>query len=245
MRVPVRQSWIIAIVVAAFLSGWVGVGHALAQAEHAAAPQATPAAASEHAAQPSASAPASEHKAAPAGEHQAAASGEHNAEGEGGEHGGSQIVPTIARLFNFSLLVGTLFYLLRSPLAVYLAGRSTSIRERLVKASDMRATAAADQAAIAEKMKTLPAELDALRAAGALEIAAEEVRVRQAADAERARLLDVTRRDIDTQLKVAARDLMKRAAELAVSVATERVKSTITDADQIRLVDRYLVDVAR
>lgn len=152
-------------------------------------------------------------------------------------------MPTIARLFNFALLAGTLFYLLRSPLAVYLAGRSTQIRERLVKASDMRTTAAAEQAAIAEKMKSLPAELDALRKAGAEEVAAEETRIRQAAEAERDRLLEVTRRDIGTQLKLAERALMKQAADLAVKVASERVKTTITDADQIRLVDRYLVQV--
>ena len=36
---------------------------------------------------------------------------------------------------------------------------------------------------------------------------------------------------------------MTRAADLAVAVASERVRTTITDADQVRLVDRYLVQV--
>jgi F0F1-type ATP synthase membrane subunit b/b' len=109
----------------------------------------------------------------------------------------------------------------------------------------MRAAAAAEQAAIAEKMLSLPAELEALRKAGAEEVAAEESRIRKAAEAERERLLEVTRRDISTQLKLAERALMKQAADLAVAVASERVKTTITDADQIRLVDRYLVQVAK
>lgn len=158
---------------------------------------------------------------------------------------GNPLVGMIARLFNFVLLAGTLFYLLRSPLAVYLTNRSTAIRERLVRASGMRAAAATEQAAIAQKMHSLPAELEALRTTGADEVVAEEARIRQAADAERDRLLDVTRREINTQLKLAERALMRRVADLAVAVASERVKTTITDADQVRLVDRYLLQVGK
>ena len=168
---------------------------------------------------------------------------EHAAEAAGEQ--GNPLVATIARLFNFALLAGALFYFLRSPFAVYLTNRSAQIRERLVKASNMRAGAAAEQAAIAQKMQSLPAELEALRKTGAEEVVAEEARIRQAAEFERERLLEVTRRDIRTQLKLAERALMKQAAELAVTVASERVKATITDADQIRLVDRYLVQVGK
>jgi len=236
----------IAIVIAALAIAIGGAAHVAAQPEHATAGQPTPTAQAaqpaDHAAQPPATGVAGEHQPAPAGEHKAAA----GAEGEeaAAEHG-NPVRDTIARLFNFALLAGALFYFLRSPLAVYLTSRSTQIRERLVKASDMRAAAAAEQAAIAEKMLSLPAELEALRKAGAEEVAAEEARIRKAAEAERERLLDVTRRDISTQLKLAERALMNQAADLAVAVASERVKTSITDADQIRLVDRYLVQVGK
>ena len=62
-------------------------------------------------------------------------------------------------------------------------------------------------------------------------------------EAERQRLLDQAKREIATELRVAERDLKTRAGELAVAVATERVKRTITDADQARLVDRYVAQV--
>lgn len=172
--------------------------------------------------------------AAPAGEQ--AAAGEHGAEGE---HG-SPVVGTIARLFNFAVLAGTLVYFLRSPFATYLADRATQIRSDLVKAVDMRVSAAAQVAAIERKMAALPGELDALRKAGADEVAAEEARIRQAAEAERARLLEQARREIDSQLKLAERALVARTADLAVGVAARRVKSTITAEDQARLVDQYL-----
>ena len=157
---------------------------------------------------------------------------------EGGHGGG--LLEMAAKLFNFAILAGTLIYFLRAPIAKYLGDRSTQIRSDLAKASDMRVTAAAQLAAIERKMAALPGELDALRKAGAEEVAAEEARIRTAADAERARLLEQARREIDSQLKLAERVLVAHTADLAVAVAAKRVKATLTAEDQARLVDQYL-----
>jgi F-type H+-transporting ATPase subunit b len=192
--------------------------------------------------EPAAPAPAVAGHAAPAqGEHVAqpggqAAAGEHAAEGE---HG-NPIVGLIARLFNFAIMAGVLVYFLKSPIADHLRDRGKQIRSDLVKAADMRGAAAAQMAAIELKMAALPGELDALRKTGAQEVAAEEARIRQAAEGERARLLEQARREIDSQLKLAERDLIARTADLAVAVAAARVKATITAEDQARLVDQYL-----
>jgi F-type H+-transporting ATPase subunit b len=159
---------------------------------------------------------------------------------EGAHEAGSPIVGMIAKLFNFAVLAGTLVYFLRSPIATYLRDRGTQIRGDLVKAADTRTSATAELAAIDQKMAALPAELDALRKTGAEELAAEDARMRQAAESERARLLDQARREIDSQLRIAQRDLRSHTADLAVSIASKRVKATITAADQARLVDRYL-----
>jgi F-type H+-transporting ATPase subunit b len=104
----------------------------------------------------------------------------------------------------------------------------------------MKRTAAAQIDEIDRRMKALPAELEALRAQGAQEIAAEEARIQAVAAAERDRLLEQSRREIEMQVKVAERELVNHAADLAVGVATERIKKNITDDDQQRLVDRYV-----
>jgi F-type H+-transporting ATPase subunit b len=134
-------------------------------------------------------------------------------------------------------------YFLRSPLATYLSDRGKQIRGDLVKAAEMKHAAAAELAQIDARMAALPGELEALRKAGAEEVAAEDARIREAAGAERARLIEQARRDIDWQLKIAERDLQKHAAALAIELATARVKATITEADQVRLVDRYVAQV--
>ena len=155
-------------------------------------------------------------------------------------HQGRGAVDVIARLVNFAILAGSLWYLLRSPIAKYLADRGTQIRSDLVNAAELKQTAAAAIEEIDRKMKALPAELEALRAQGAEEIAIEEARIRAAAAAERERLLEQARREIDLQVKVAERELVTYAADLAVGVASERIKNTITSDDQQRLVDRYV-----
>jgi F-type H+-transporting ATPase subunit b len=188
----------------------------------------------------------------PAGGQAAPAQGDHAASAQqsdhaaqAGEHGadeahGSPLVDIIARLFNFVILAGTLVYFLKSPIAKHLSDRGTQIRSDLVKAAEMRTSAAAQLAAIEQKMAALPGELEALRKTGADEVAAEEARIRQIAEVERARLHEQARREIDAQLKLAERDLVARTADLAVAVAAKRVKSIITAEDQARLVDQYL-----
>ncbi|MCX6550858.1 MAG: ATP synthase F0 subunit B [Acidobacteria bacterium] len=180
------------------------------------------------------------HAAPPQGGHTPQA-GEHTAEGEQG----NPVVQMIAKLFNFAILAGTLVYFLRSPIAGYLKDRGTTIRGDLVKAAAMKRSAAAQLAEVDKKLAALPGELEALRKTGAAEVAAEEARMRQAAEGERARLLEQATRDIEWQLRIAQRDLTKHAADLAVDLASARVKTTITSADQLRLVDRYVGQIAK
>ena len=156
------------------------------------------------------------------------------------EEHGRGIVDVIARAVNFAVFAGVLVYFLRSPIRKYLADRGDQVRSDLVSAADMRQSAAAQIEEIDRQMRALPGELDALRVQGAEAIAAEEARIGAAAAAERNRLLEQTRREIDLQVKVAERELVSHAADLAVGVASERIKKIITDEDQKRLIDRYV-----
>jgi F-type H+-transporting ATPase subunit b len=168
------------------------------------------------------------------------ASAEHAAEGEGG-HESPWAMP--ARIFNFALLAGGLFYLLRSPLMGYLTQNGIQVRSELTSAANLRKEAAAQLAAVEARMQALPSDIEALKRRGADEIAAEEARIAGVAEAERQRLLEQARREIGMQLRLAERDLKQRAGELAVEVATARVKRTITAADHERLVNRYVEQV--
>ena len=162
------------------------------------------------------------------------------AEAETAHEEGHPVLDMFARLVNFGILAGSLWWLLKSPIRGYLDDRGKQIRSDLVTAAETKQAAATQIEEIDRRMKALPAEIDALRVQGAQEIAAEEERIRVAAAAERDRLLEQARRDIDMQVRIAERDLVAHAADLAVGVAADRIKKTITDEDQKRLVDRYV-----
>jgi F0F1-type ATP synthase membrane subunit b/b' len=168
---------------------------------------------------------------------------EHQAEAahEGATHSmGDMLVALAWPLANFAIFCGVLYYFLNGPIRQHLATRSASIRKDLVEAAELKASATAQLASIQQKLEALPAELEALRARGASEIAAEEQRIAAAAIAERDRLLEQTRREIDLQVRLAKREILEHAADLSVQLATDRLKNEITPEDQARLVDRYL-----
>ncbi len=175
----------------------------------------------------------------PAAQGSAQASGERAAgQAAEGEHS-EGLLPLVAKLINFAALVGLLTYFLKAPLAGYLDSRAGEIRQDLVAAAEMRRDATAQLAAIERKLQSLPAELEALKTRGAEDVRAEQARISRAVAAERERLLDHTRRDIDMRLRVARRELVEYAAHLAVGAAERRVTRGITPEDHLRLMDRY------
>lgn len=212
-------------------------------------PLAASVATEQHAEPVAASAPAVAHGSAPApADAPASAPGQAHADAaapasahapEGGEEHGSGWLATIAKIFNFAVLVAVLVYFLKSPLATYLASRISRVREDLVAAAAMREEASRRLADIQAKLQSLPSEIDALKVRGTEEIAAERQRIQQAAEAERQRLLEQTRREIEMRYRVARRQILEQTATLAVSIASERIKRTMTPDDQARLVDRY------
>ena len=167
------------------------------------------------------------------------ATGQHEATEQAEAPHGQTILQSVAKIVNFAILGGVLFYFLRSPISAYLVSRATTIRQDLVTAAEMRATATAQLAEIEKKMQALPSELEALKARGAEDLQAEQARISEAAAAERERLIAQTRREIQARLRMARRELTEHAANLAVQIAEERIKRTITPEDQLRLVDRY------
>ena len=146
---------------------------------------------------------------------------------------------------NFIIFCGVIYYFGNGPLKEYLATRSASIRKDLVEAAELKAAATAQLATIEQKLQALPGELIVLRTRGADDIVAEEKRIAAAAEADRERLLEQTRREIDLQVRLAKKDILEHAADLSVQLATDRIKKETTAADQSRLVDNYLTQVKR
>ena len=183
-----------------------------------------------------------EHAPAPAAPeaHAPADAQEHAAEGGHDQSIGGMILAMGWPVANFIIFIGVLYYFLNQPIREYLATRDSTIRKDLIEAAELRSTATAQLAAIEQKLHALPGELEKLRTRGADEIKAEEARIAAQAAADRDRLLEQTRKEIDLQVRLAKKAILEHAANLSVQLATERIKNEVTPADQERLVDRYL-----
>jgi F-type H+-transporting ATPase subunit b len=169
---------------------------------------------------------------------------EHAEAAEHAEHSiGEMIMGMGWPVANFIIFVGVLYYFFNKPLKDYLAGRHSTIRKDLVEAAELKATATAQLQQIEQKLQALPGEISALRTRGAEEIKAEEQRIAAAATADRERLLEQTRREIELQVRLAKKEILEHAADLSVQLATDRIKKEVTPADQDRLIDRYVQQV--
>src|SRR5690242_10706641 len=78
--------------------------------------------------------------------------GAHAEAGEAEEAHEAGWLPTIAKTFNFAVLVGVLVYFLREPLSTYLNTRVSRVREDLVSAAATRETATRQIAEIHAKL---------------------------------------------------------------------------------------------
>lgn len=160
------------------------------------------------------------------------------AHAEGAHHEESLWV-TVARVANFALLAGGLFYFLRAPIAAHLDSRGQQIRGDLAIAAQVRADATQRLAAIEQSLKALPTELELVRQRGVEEVAAEELRMAQQAEIERGRLVAQARREIEQHARTARQALTEHAASLVIGVAEARLRDTLTDDEQRRLADEF------
>lgn len=167
----------------------------------------------------------------------------HADESHGGEAHGESIWVTLARVGNFLLLAGGLFYFLRAPVAAHLASRGEQIRGDLATAARVKAEATQRLADIEQRLKALPAELELVKQRGAEEVAAEEARITQQAEVERQRLVAQARREIDQQMRTARQSLTAHAAALSIAVAREQLRTSLTESDQHRLADEFTSQV--
>jgi len=164
---------------------------------------------------------------------------EHAAE----EAHGESALAFVSRVLNFAVLAGGLVYLLRRPLSEFLAAQQTAISAELTEAARVGRDAEAQLASIDAKLAAVPGELDTLRRRGAEEIAAEEVRIGEAAAAERDRLSAQMRREIDLAVRARRRELLELGAGLATDAARAQLERRLDPDVQLGLVDRYAMQL--
>jgi len=125
---------------------------------------------------------------------------------------------------NFAVLAIFFWMLLKSKLPQMFRDRTTGIQKALKEAQAASAEATARLSAIEARLAKLDSEVGDIRAGAEHEAAAEEERVRAAAEEDKRKVVDAAESEIAAIARSARHDLKSFAASLAVDIAARKIK---------------------
>ena len=150
--------------------------------------------------------------------------------------------------FGFALINFAVFLFLLNKLAgkdfkAMLVTRHTDVRKALDRARQVEAKAQEQLRLFEERTTSVDAEIQALLTSLRTAAEAERQNIIARAETEAQKLLRDAESQVQVALDAARRDLEQKAGLLAVELAEKLITAQINDADQHRLVDRYVAQV--
>jgi len=156
-----------------------------------------------------------------------------------GEHGQLELW----KWANFFVLAGGLGYLAVKNAGPFFLSRSQQIRKDMVEAQEARRQAEARAADVDRRLASLEGEIASLRAESLNEAESETERLARQTAAEIAKIQAHAEQEITAAGKAARSELKRYAAELAVQLAEQRIRSRMTPETQEALVRGFVRDL--
>jgi F0F1-type ATP synthase membrane subunit b/b' len=167
------------------------------------------------------------------------------------EHGGEhEAIPEIhgtrliAQILNFGAVIFVIVYFGGKAISKMLVTRHEQLKSELAAASEAKAAAEARLAKEEKRLAALEQEITAMRAGIKQEAEAEKARLIEMAEERAQRIREETKFLLDQQVKEAEATLRRDAARAAVDMAEAIVRKSLNAGDQQRMVDSFVSDVA-
>lgn len=130
----------------------------------------------------------------------------------------------LAVILNFAVVAGAIVWASKKNLPSMFRNRTASIQKSIEEAR--RASEDANQrlAQVESRLSRLDDEIAQMRITSEKEGAAEEQRIRDAADVDAKRIIESAEQEISAAAKAARRELTSYAAELAVTLAAKQIR---------------------
>ncbi|HTC32839.1 MAG TPA: ATP synthase F0 subunit B [Bryobacteraceae bacterium] len=144
---------------------------------------------------------------------------------------------------NFLILAGGLGYLIVKNVPPLFAKQSDEIQTALREAAKMKEDAAAYAAGIEARLAGIQSEIEKLRVSARTDMASEGERIRRETEHHLQRIREQTAQEIELMTRGATADLRKYAAELALGLAEQRIRSRMNPATQQSLAEEFLHDL--
>jgi F-type H+-transporting ATPase subunit b len=164
---------------------------------------------------------------------------------EKGASGLSPGLETILLWANFAVLVGGLAYLVRKYGSPFLAARSQKISQDIVEAARVRKDAEARSAEVDRRLANLESDLAALRVESQQELEAQRRHAAERSAAEMAKIQAHAEQEIAAAGKLARLELKRYSAQLALTLAGQKIQARMTSDTQDALVRGFLQGLDR
>jgi F-type H+-transporting ATPase subunit b len=162
---------------------------------------------------------------------------------EGTDHSGAHSEgggAFLGKVLNFIILFGGLGFLLRKPIANYLAGRGDDIGKSLQNAESSRKSAQTNLKKAQKRLKEMAGEVQKIKKESEENGRRTRDDILQTARRESERLKEQAAQEIEALTQVGIRDLKAYAAEAAISLARRRIEDRITSENQAELINRSI-----
>jgi F-type H+-transporting ATPase subunit b len=124
---------------------------------------------------------------------------------------------------NFAVIAGIIFWAARKALPGAFRDRTASIQKAMQEAQKASAEARSRLAEIEARLAKLDTEIATMRDAAEREAAAEEARIKAAAEEDARKIVQSAEQEIAAAIKTARRELTAFAADLAVALAQKQI----------------------
>jgi len=146
---------------------------------------------------------------------------------------------------NFAILAVGLGYLMAKTLPAVFTSRSTEIHKGISESQQMKQDAERRSAEMDARLSALGADIERFRAQSAAEMQQEGDRIGRETAAQIKKIEQQAAGEIESVGKSVRRQLKEYAAELALGLAEERLRTRMDGATESALVDGFVRDLER
>jgi F0F1-type ATP synthase membrane subunit b/b' len=164
-----------------------------------------------------------------------------------GQEQGGQAGDSIAiwRWANFAILAAGLGYLIAKNLPPFFRARTSLIQKDISGAQKAKQEADQRAAAIDKRVSGLGAEIEAFRVQSRAEMEREGERIRQETAVQIRKINDQAQIEIESAGKAARREVRLYAANLALDLAAQRIRTRLDAGAEAGLIDNFIGDLKR